>query len=94
MDIDYIQFAAGKDAKDPDEGSEVAIRQKIRMNAIAAATYDVFDLTGKKMASFTARNMNEAKSLLRDGTHAKSVQGVCLIRNRSTGMMAKVRTTR
>ena len=94
MDIDYIQFAAGKDAKDPDEGSEVAIRQTIRMNAIAAATYDVFDLTGKKMASFTARNMNEAKSLLRDGTHAKSVQGVCLIRNRSTGMMAKVRTTR
>ena len=38
--------------------------------------------------------MNEAKSLLRDGTYAKSVQGVCLIRNRSTGMMAKVRTTR
>ena len=70
------------------------VKSKIRMNAIAAATYDVFDLTGKKMASFTARNMNEAKSLLRDGTYAKSVQGVCLIRNRSTGMMAKVRTTR
>ena len=94
MDIDYIQFAAGKDAKDPDEGSEVAIRQKIRMNAIAAATYDVFDLTGKKVASFMARDMNEAKSVWHDGAQAKKVQGVCLIRNRSTGMMAKVRTTR
>ena len=94
MDIDYIQFATGKDAKDPDEGGEVGIRQMVRMNAIAAATYDVFDLTGKKVASFTARNMNDAKNILRDGSHAKKVQGVCLIRNRSTGMMAKVRMTR
>lgn len=93
MDIDYIQFAKGKDAKDPDEGGEVAIRQKIRMNAIAAATYDVFDLTGKKVSSFTAHSMDEAKNMLRGGAQA-NVQGVCIIRNRGTGMMAKVRTTR
>lgn len=93
MDIDYIQFATGKDAKDPDEGGEVAIRQKIRMNAIAAATYDVFDLTGKKVSSFTAHSMDEAKNMLRGGAQA-NVQGVCIIRNRGTGMMAKVRMTR
>ena len=93
MDIDYIQFAKGKDAKDPDEGGEVGIRQMVRMNAIAAATYDVFDLTGKKVSSFTAHSMDEAKNILRDGSQTK-VQGVCLIRNRGTGMMAKVRMTR
>jgi hypothetical protein len=94
MDIDYIQFAAGKDAKDPDQGGEVGIRQMVRMNASAAtATYDVFDLTGKKVVSFTARNMTEAKNMLRGGAQA-NVQGVCLIRNRGTGMMAKVRMTR
>ncbi len=63
------------------------------MNASAATTFDVFDLTGKKVASFTARNMSEAKNMLREGSQAK-VQGMCFIRNRSTGMMAKVRTTR
>ena len=93
MDIDYIQFAKGKDAKDPDEGGEVGIRQMVRMNAIAAATYDVFDLTGKKVSSFTAHSMDEAKNMLHGGAQA-NVQGVCIIRNRGTGMMAKVRMTR
>jgi hypothetical protein len=63
------------------------------MNAIAAATYDVFDLTGKKVSSFTAHSMDEAKNMLRGGAQV-NVQGVCIIRNRGTGMMAKVRTTR
>ena len=92
FDIDYMQFVAGKDAEDPGKGS-VGIRQVVRMNASAATTFDVFDLTGKKVASFTARNMSEAKNMLREGSQAK-VQGMCFIRNRSTGMMAKVRTTR
>ena len=54
----------------------------------------MFDLTGKKVASFTARNMLEAKKLWRENSQAKIVQGICLIRNRSNGMIAKVRTTR
>ena len=92
MDIDYIQFVEGKDAKDPDD--QTGIRQNFRMNANAAGTFDVFDLTGKKVASFTARNMLEAKKLWRENAQAKSVQGICLIRNRYNGMIAKVRTTR
>jgi hypothetical protein len=93
MDIDYIQFAAGKDAKDPDE-EQTGIRPMVRMNATSAATFDVFDLTGKKVASFNARNMAEAKNIWRDGAQASKMQGVCLIRNRSNGMVAKVKTTR
>ena len=92
MDIDYIQFVEGKDAKDPDD--QTGIRQNFRMNANTAGTFDVFDLTGKKVVSFTARSMAEAKKLLRENAQAKSVQGICVIRNRNNGMIAKVRTTR
>ena len=94
MDIDYIQFASGKDAKDPDEGDDVGIRPSMRMSANSAATFDVFDLSGKKVASFTARGMAEAKKLWRESAQSQKVQGFCLIRNRSNGMVAKVRTTR
>jgi len=92
MDIDYIQFASGKDAKDPDD--QTALKQAFRMNANSAATFDVFDLTGKKVASFTARGMAEAKKIWRENAQAKKVQGFSLIRNRDTGMIAKVRVTR
>ena len=94
MDIDYIQFASGKDAKDPDEGGDVGIRSSMRMNANSATTFDVFDLSGKKVASFTARGMAEATKLWRESAQSQKVQGFCLIRNRSNGMVAKVRTTR
>ena len=94
MDIDYIQFASGKDAKDPDEGDDVGIRSSVRLSANSAANFDVFDLNGKKVASFTARGMAEATKLWRESAQSQKVQGFCLIRNRSNGMVAKIRTTR
>jgi hypothetical protein len=94
MDIDYIQFASGKDAKDPDEGGDVGIRSSVRLSANSAANFDVFDLNGKKVASFTARGMAEATKLWRESAQSQKVQGFCLIRNRSNGMVAKIRTTR
>ncbi|MBP5768684.1 MAG: carbohydrate-binding protein [Fibrobacter sp.] len=94
MDIDYIQFVSGKDAKDPDEGGDVGIRPSMRMSVNSAATFDVFDLSGKKVASFTARGMAEATKLWRESAQSQKVQGFCLIRNRSNGMVAKIRTTR
>ena len=93
MDIDYIQFAAGKDAKDPDNET-IALHKGFRLETTSLKSFDVFDLTGKKVTSITAHNMAEAKNLWRDGVQAKKVQGVCIIRNRANGMMAKVRTTR
>ena len=94
MDIDYIQFASGKDAKDPDEGGDVGIRSSVRLSANSAANFDVFDLNGKKVASFTARGMAEATKLWRESAQSQKVQGFCLIRNRSNGMVVKIRTTR
>jgi hypothetical protein len=93
MDIDYIQFVTGKDAKDPDDET-IALHKGFRLETTSLKSFDVFDLTGKKVTSITAHNMAEAKNLWRDGAQAKKVQGVCIIRNRANGMMAKVRTTR
>ncbi|MBR2095392.1 MAG: carbohydrate-binding protein [Fibrobacter sp.] len=97
FDIDYMNFAKGKDAKDPEESSgdsTIAIHKGIRMDVASVATFDVFDLTGKKVASFTARSMLEAKKLWRENAQAKSVQGFSLIRNRSNGAVARVRSVR
>ena len=93
FDIDYMTFAAGKNAKDPDD-EPIALRKGLQLGASSVATFDVFDLTGKKITSFTARHIHEAKKLWRDNAMSKSVQGVCIIRNRHNGMTAKVRTTR
>ena len=93
FDIDYMQFAAGKNAKDPDDET-IGIKGFRVLGADAVANFDVFDLTGKKVSSFTARNIHEAKKLWRDNAMSKSVQGVCIIRNRYNGAVAKVRTTR
>ena len=97
FDIDYMNFAKGKDAKDPEESSgdsTIAIHKGIRMDVASVATFDVFDLTGKKVASFTARSMLEAKKLWRENAQAKNVQGFSLIRNRSNGAVARVRSVR
>ena len=93
FDIDYMTFAAGKDAKDPDEET-IAIKGFRVLGADAVANFDVFDLSGKKVSSFTARNIHEAKKLWRDNPQSRNVQGVCIIRNRHNGATAKVRTTR
>jgi hypothetical protein len=93
FDIDYMTFAKGKDAKDPDDET-IGIKGFRVLGADAVANFDVFDLTGKKVSSFTARNIHEAKKLWRENPQSKNVQGVCIIRNRYNGAVAKVRTTR
>ena len=93
FDIDYMQFAAGKNATDPDDET-IGIKGFRVLGADAVANFDVFDLNGKKITSFTARHIHEAKKLWRDNAMSKSVQGVCIIRNRHNGAVARVRTTR
>ena len=96
MDIDYINFVAGKDADDTDPIGTDAIGQGAKFNVAASASFDVFNLKGSKIASFTARNMAEASKLWRDGSikGAEKASGICLIRNRANGMIAKVRAAR
>ena len=90
FDIDYISFAPGKDA-DP-----TAVHPGLKLATSTTANYDVFDLSGKKIASFTARSMAEASRLWRDGSvkGSEKARGVSLIRNRTNGAVAKVRVAR
>ena len=80
-------------ATDPDDKT-IGIKGFRVLGADAVANFDVFDLTGKKVSSFTARNIHEAKKLWRENPQSRNVQGVCIIRNRYNGAVAKVRTTR
>ena len=72
------------------------INQGVKLNASKVSQYDVFDLSGKKIASFTARNMAEASKMWRDGSvkGSEKARGVSLIRNRTTGMVSKIRTAK
>ena len=94
FDIDNITFVAGKDAAEPDLTPILA--GNVKMNVASTAKFDVFDLSGKKIARFSARNMAEAKKLWQSGAikGAEKANGVSLIRNCSNGMVAKVRVTK
>jgi hypothetical protein len=96
MDIDYINFVAGKDAADSDPLEGTTAIKGVKLASASTASFDVFDLTGKKVASFTARNMTEAAKMWQKGSvkGSEKAQGICLIRNRANGMIAKVRTTK
>ena len=93
FDIDYLAFAKGKNVEDPGELTFVA-NGKAKLNVPTVAQFDVFDLSGKKLASFKALNMAEASKLWRDGSvkGAEKARGVSLIRNRSNGAVARVRS--
>jgi hypothetical protein len=94
FDIDYLAFAKGKDASIEDVPTGIV--GKAMLNVVSTSKFDVFDLSGKKIASFTARNMTEAAKLWRDGSvkGAEKARGVCLIRNSANGMISKVRVIR
>ena len=68
----------------------------MKLDLSSAANFDVFDLNGKKIAAFTARNITEAARLWRDGSvkGAEKMSGICLIRNRSNGMTIRVKAVR
>lgn len=93
MDIDYINFVAGANANDDSPiGEPSAIAQRVKFNQFNVATFDVFDLKGQKVASFTARSMAEAVRLWQTGSIQgfKASYGLNLIRQRGNGIIVKV----
>jgi hypothetical protein len=96
FDIDYFNIEKGKDAADSNPDGTMAISSKVKLNTTMVSKYDVFSLDGKKVASFVAHNMDEASKLWKSGSvkGAEKATGVCLIRNRSNGMITKVRAAR
>ena len=96
MDIDYINFVAGKDAADSEPIGTTAVSADVKLGVPMVTKFDVFSLNGKKIASFVAHNMAEASKIWQSGSvrGAEKVEGICLIRSRSTGAVAKVRSIR
>ena len=97
MDIDYINFEAGKDAEDSKPiGYVDALHSTGKINYSQATRFDVFNINGKKVASFTAHSIAEATKLWQEGLVKKTGinNGICLIRNRSNGMTVRVKTIR
>ena len=94
FDVDFFAFLKGKDASSKDIVE--ALPKAIQLGAASPATYDVFNLKGKRIASFTAGNMSEAKALWNSGSVKgyEKASGMCLIRNRGNGIVAKVRVIR
>lgn len=91
FDVDFFAFVKGKDASAKDIVE--ALPKTIRLDATTPATYDVFNLKGKKIAKLYARNMNEAEELWKKGRikgNANS-QGISIIRDRSTGTTRKIK---
>ncbi len=96
FDIDYFNIEKGENAADSYPDVTTAVSGKVKLNTTMVSKYDVFSLDGKKVASFVAHNMDEASKLWKSGSvkGAEKAVGVCLIRNRSNGMVAKVRAAR
>ncbi len=96
MDIDYINFVAGKDADDSEPIGTTAVSADLKLGVPTVTKYDVFTLNGQKIASFVAHSMAEASKIWQSGSvkGAQKTDGVCLIRSRSTGAVAKVRDLR
>ena len=94
FDLDYLAFAKGKDSSINEVPT--VLPKQARLNVVSASNFDVFDLSGKKIASLKARNISEAAQLWRNGLVAGSEKatGIHLIRNRSNGAVAKVRIAR
>lgn len=94
VNIDWFMLQA-YDAEGSVVKEVMAIAGKdLHLDAPTSATYDVFDLRGKKLATFTAKNMSEAIQLWKNGSirgNKKSTE-INLIRSRANGRVAKVHT--
>ena len=68
----------------------------MHFNGATAANFEVFDLKGKMIASFSAKNMAEAVQLWKNGNVKGDVRvsGINIIRNRANGMVTKIRVNK
>ena len=76
------------------KGNATAIfNNHMHFNGANAAHFEVFDLKGNRIASFSAKNMAEAVQLWKNGNVKGDVRvsGINIIRNRANGMVTKVR---
>lgn len=79
--------------EEEEEAPESIFGSNQKLERAASGNYEVFDLRGKKLATFTAKNMAEAVHLWKNGNVKGDIRasGINIIRNRVNGMITKVR---
>ena len=79
--------------EEEEEAPESIFGSNQKLERAVSGYYEVFDLRGKKLATFTAKNMAEAVHLWKNGNVKGDVRasGINIIRNRVNGMITKVR---
>ena len=89
---DSTKKEGAKDGKNG-EAPEALFGNHMSLNYATSASFDVFDLKGNRIATFSAKNMAEAVQLWKSGNVKGDVRatGINLIRNRANGMVTKVR---
>ena len=82
-----------EDSAKEEEAPESIFGSIQKLERAISGYYEVFDLRGKKLATFTAKNMAEAVHLWENGNVKGDVRasGINIIRNRVNGMITKVR---
>jgi hypothetical protein len=80
--------------KEEEEAPESIFGSNQKLERAVSEYYEVFDLRGKKLATFTAKNMTEAIQLWKNGSIMGNMKttGINLIRCRTNGRVAKVHT--
>lgn len=92
FDIDYLNFEAGENAKDPyeiEKTDPAAIAGKVQMGVNVRADYDVFDMQGAFMGRLTAYGMEQAVQTVKSSNFLKA-KGVYYVRAKATGMVQTV----
>ena len=72
FDIDYFNFAAGKDAKDPDDQT-IGLRGVDFRMPIEAENYSVFDMNGVLVGQFEAVTKSDVQRMTKSVVHQKGV---------------------
>ena len=94
VNVDWFKLESivnGEVVEISEETTGILVRH-VKLDAIQTSAYDVFDLRGHKVASFMATSLSEASKMWR--SRAQKFQGICLIRSRKTGMVAKIPVSR
>lgn len=84
VNIDYLEFVAGKDAKDGE--STIALRPELRFDASKVQSYDVYSLQGKKLGVVDL-NRENAVEMLRNAGYGANVYMLRSVRGASAFMV-------
>ena len=88
-------FSSPSNDDAPAVGTE-AIFGNLHLGKASAATYEVFDLRGQRIARFTAQSMAEATQMWKNGLvkSGSNTKGIVLIHNRHNGETVQVKSLR